>query len=318
MKLSYYHYYFKNRKSRSENPPRVCCDLRPILKNFVSISEKDFSKGLEGRDGETIFLSETGKPNVYTLVATRSQELIKAVDMKTLSFVEIEKRLRENETAGFASYFAVSEDVIAIASTLRGPSMSALEKFLNELIQKKLRVKKWVLFLQSVGSLTTSAQAQAMAQIASTSVRVKQGNPLFNRVINLLGREKDKDKIDNICVTLSAKRKRDIGDVYKQLETASEGDGRDKLMVRARTSAEDALADYLIDRDCKFTEDIGTGKESEIISKIYDHFNGNAQLNDRVEEMREKAFYDGNADISSLSRFGNISAWGHLLRDSKL
>ena len=89
-------------------------------------------------------------------------------------------------------------------------------------------------------------------------------------------------------------------------------------MVRARTSAEDALADYLIDRDCKFTEDIGTGKESEIISKIYDHFNGNAQLNDRVEEMREKAFYDGNADISSLSRFGNISAWGHLLRDSKL
>lgn len=317
MKLSYYHYFFKNQKSRSKNPPRVCCDLRPILTNFVKISENDFPKGLEGKDGETIFLSATKKANVYTLVATRSQELIKAVDTKTLSFVEIERRLKENETAGFASYFAVSEEVIAIASTLRGPSMSALEKFLNELIQKKLQVKKWTLFLQSVGSLTTSAQAQTMAQIARTSVRVKQGNPLFNQLLGLLGNEKDKDKIDNICVTLSAKRLRDISGVHRQLEEVSKGDGRDKLMIRARASTEDALADYLIDRDGKFTEDIGTGEESEIISRIYDHFNGNAQLNDRVEKMREKVFYDEHADISDLSCFGAISAWDRLLLGSK-
>lgn len=105
MQLTYFHYFFKKTNDSRKNPPRRCFDLRTVLKKFIAATKKNFPRSIEGKDGEKIFITDTGHNNVYMLVATRSQEIIKAIDRQTLTCVQIEKRLKENETPGFASYF---------------------------------------------------------------------------------------------------------------------------------------------------------------------------------------------------------------------
>ena len=313
MQLSYFHYFFKKTNDSRDNPPRVCFDLRPILKKFAEATKKGFPKSIEGKDGEKIFITDTGHSNVYMLVATRSQEIIKAINRQTLTCIQIEKRLKENETPGFASYFAVSEDVIGIASTLRGPKVSALLTFLNTLIQEKLSVKEWEVSLHAVSTSTTLAEARAMARISRTSVRVKPGNKFFRPLVEMLAKDKGRDNIDSICVTLSAKRNADISDAYEQMEDNTRGEGRDKLKIRAQAAIDEHLTDYLIEANGRFSEDVGTGKEDEIIAKIHATFAGNAKLNRLVEELRKGIIYDENADIPKLARYRNDASWADLL-----
>lgn len=313
MQLTYFHYFFKKTNDSRKNPPRVCFDIRPILKRFVAATKKGFPKSIDGKDGEKIFITETGYNNTYMLVATRSQEIIKAINCQTFTCVEIEKRLEENETAGFASYFAISEEAIGIASSLRGPKVSALVSFFNTLIQEKLGVREWELSLHAVSTSTTLAEARAMARISRTSVRVHPGNKFFEPLIKMLACDKSRDDIDNICVTLSAKRNRDISDAYEQVERKTHGEGRNKLTIRAQAAIDEHLTDYLIEADGKFSEDIGTGKECELIAKIHNAFVGNAKLNALVEELRKGVIYDDDAKIPKLARYRDDAPWADLL-----
>lgn len=313
MKLSYYHYYFKNRKSRSENPPRMSCDLRPILRNFMQMAGKGFPKSISGKDGETIFMAPTSKSNVYALIATRSQDLIRAVNMQKLTSVDIAERLQKDETAAFASYIAVSGEALGIASTLRGPRMSAVHEFLNDLVQRKLEQSKLEVHLQEVGSRTTSQEALRMARIARTTVCVSRKSELGERLTKFFGAEKNSDKVENITVIFKAQKKENIADTYSAVERASSGDGLEKLEIRAQHAEDSTMADYLIDRDSKFSEDIGTGPESYIVSAIHNQFNGNVVLDSYIENILTAHHYNNDhADIQALSRFADPAHWNNV------
>ena len=83
MKLGYYHYYFKQRGKR--NAPRICHNMGPLLKAYTEYDNIDWKTKLESEDGEKLFLTPTGSTGVYMLVATRHQEIIKAIHTRTLS-----------------------------------------------------------------------------------------------------------------------------------------------------------------------------------------------------------------------------------------
>ncbi len=146
MQLGYYHYYFK--QQRLKKAPRVCHNISPILNAYIAYEDKDWKKKLESNDGETLLLLRTCERDVYMLVATRREDIIKAISTQTMSCTDIKDRLKKDETAAFAAYFKVEEKAIALASTLRGPRTTALSQFINKILTQ-LNVPSWKFHLQN-------------------------------------------------------------------------------------------------------------------------------------------------------------------------
>ena len=102
LKLGYYHYYLKEKGKR--NAPRVQFDLAGLFAAYVSYDDTEWKKTLEVEDGESCLLIETATPQVYMLVATKQQEIIKAISTETLTCADIKDRLERDETTGIAAY----------------------------------------------------------------------------------------------------------------------------------------------------------------------------------------------------------------------
>lgn len=308
MKIGYYHYYFK--EARRKNAPRVCHDIRPLLKNYLEFEDQSWKSQITTEDGEELLLVETPKSDVFMLIATRRQEIIKAVHKHTLSCVEISQRLMADESAGFAAYFCADQRSIGLASTLRGPRTTAFSTFTNSLITR-LGAGRWKMHLGAIGSSITVEKATAMAFVSRTNVSVSNGNPLFVRFKAMLGL--DSDDIASFEVIVRGKKKKDIGDIFTKIAAEAKGEGLDRLKVRARAVAGEALADYFVEEHGKMSDDIGTGSEKKMIQEVSKKFHGHSTLMAQLDEIAENHHYETLA-VPELDRIRQLDFWNnHLL-----
>ena len=81
-----------------------------------------------------------------------------------------------------------------------------------------------------------------------------------------------------------------------------------KMEVRGRELATDSLTDYFIEADGKFSEDLGTGTESQITQRIRSFVAANEAVDTIVEKLKEEAIYEEN-NIQSLYRLSDDSHW---------
>lgn len=203
MKLCYSHYYFK----RTGNPhaPLYTEDIRPILRAYVEKFHDGVHPRLRQEDGEYLFLLPTENDSVYMLVATRNQDIIKAINTQTLACSDIESKLDPGETTCFAAYFGLTEDVIATASTLRGPRSGALRNFIN-LFLKRLGLIGYEFEMRNLTTSISTNEAQAMAFVARTSMKISESNPVFGKIVRMLGLEDT--EASSISISVTGKRKK--------------------------------------------------------------------------------------------------------------
>jgi hypothetical protein len=308
MKIGYYHYYFKEVKKRKA--PRICHDIRPMLKAYLKYSDQSWKSQIRTTDGEELLLLNTPKSDVFMLVATRKQEIIKAIHKHTLSCVELSERLKKDESAGFAAYFSADGRSIGLASTLRGPRTTAFSSFVNTMVER-LGGSRWKMHLHAIGSAITVDQAKAMAFVSRSSVHVSGGNPLFKRIKELLGT--DSDDIGSFEVIIRGRKKKNIADVFEQMAAEAEGDGMDRMKIRAKAVAGEALADYFVDEYGKMSDDLGTGSEKKMIQEVSRKFHGHHSLNGQVEEILENNHYESKS-IPELDRLGKPDFWNNHLQ----
>ncbi|MBA3353970.1 MAG: hypothetical protein H0U23_16380 [Blastocatellia bacterium] len=308
MKLGYYHYYFKQRGKRKA--PRICHNIGPMLKAYVDYDDIDWKTKLESDDGEKLFLTPTDTSNVHMLVATRHQEIIKAIHTRTLSCADLSDRLQADETAGFAAYFTIDARSLALASSLRGPRTAALYRFVNY-IMNRLGAAGWQFHLQVVGSSLTMEQAKGMAFISRTTIRVGPRNPAFERLRKLFAA--DSDDIGSFEVIVRNRQRRNLRDVMKKIAKEADGQDLDKMRIRAKAALDDTLSDFFVEEEGKLSDDIGTGTEQKITRAVRSHFSNNNALCNHIEEMMEEAVYEDRR-IPELSRLGDIAYWREHLR----
>lgn len=308
MQLGYYHYYFK--EVNKKKAPRICHDIRPILNNYLAFTDLAWKSKIVTEDNEELLLVPTKKADVYMLIATRKQEIIKAIHKHTLSCVGISERLEEDESAGFAAYFCVDERSIALASTLRGPRTSAFSLFINTILNR-LGGSRWRMNLHAVGSAVTIEQAKAMAFVSTTSVSVRDGNPFFKEMKNLLGIESD--DVDSFQVLIKGKKKKNIRDVFEKMADEVEGDGMERMKVRARAVAGEALADYYVEEYGRMSDDIGTGSEKKLIQEVSKKFHGHPSLGAQLDEIINQNHYE-KITMSELVRLNQLDFWNNHLQ----
>jgi hypothetical protein len=307
MQLGYYHYYFK--KQRTKNAPRVCHEIQAILNAYLSYEDVEWKKSLESDDGETLLLLPTNEKDVFMLVATRHQDIIKAISTQTMSCTDISERLEEGEAAGFAAYFKVSTRSLALAATLRGPRTAALSRFINEILQR-LGAANWKFHLKALGSSITLEQAQGLAHVASTKIKVGPQNGLFIKIKELLS--VDCDDVGSFEVIMRGKKKRNLKDVFDELSSKAASEGLEKMTVRAKAHVDDALADYYVEAEGRFSEDIGTGLEKQITRRISVRVAQQKRLAELIEHAMEDAPYE-QMDISQLDILSDVNHWRDIL-----
>lgn len=308
MKIGYYHYYFKEVKKREA--PRICHDIRPMLSAYLKYSDQSWKSRIVTNDDEELLLLNTPKADVFMLVATRKQEIIKAIHKHTLSCVELSERLKKDESAGFAAYFCADGRSIGLASTLRGPRTSAFSSFVNTIVER-LGGARWRMHLNAIGSAITVDQAQAMAFVSRTSVHVSSGNPLFKRMKELLGTESN--DIGSFEVVIRGRKKKNISDVFEQMANEAKGDGMDRMKIRAKAVVGEALTDYFVDEYGKMSDELGTGSEKKMIQEVSKKFHGHHSLNGQIDEIVETNHYESNS-IPELDRIGKPDFWGNHLQ----
>jgi hypothetical protein len=307
MQLGYYHYCFK--EVNKKKAPRICHDIRPILKNYLAFDDVIWKSKIVTEDNEELLLVPTKKPDVYMLIATRKQEIIKAIHKHNLTCVEISERLEQDESAGFAAYSCADDRSIGLASSLRGPRTSAFLRFMNTIVNQ-LGGGRWRMNLHAIGSAVTVAQAEAMAFVSTTSVSVREGNPFYVELKRLLGIESD--DVNSFQVVIRGKRKRNIGDVFKKMAHEVEGDGMERMKIRARAVAGEALADYYVDEYGKMSDDIGTGTEKKLIQEVSKKFHGHSTLNAQLDEIIKKNHYE-QITMAELDRLNKLDFWSNHL-----
>ncbi len=303
MKIGYYHYYFK--EVRKKDAPRICHDIRPILKNYLKYGDQSWKSKITTEDGEELLLVKTSKADVGMLVATRKQEIIKAIHKHTMTCVELSERLQEDESAGFAAYFSANENSIGLASTLRGPRTAALTRFVNSIIFQ-LGAPKWRMRLQAIGSSISVDQAKAMAYVARTSVKVSKENPAFDRLKKLFSMESD--DIASFEIIVRNKKNKNLVYVFTNIANGVDGAGMEKMQIRAKAVVDEALADFYVDADGKLSEEIGTGSEKFLTRQVSEKFHKHPTLIWEIDKILKREHYE-ELQIPDLDRIGDLAHW---------
>lgn len=310
MKLSYYHYYFKEKKRRQA--PRVCHDIQPLLNAYLAYPDMDWKNQIKGDDEEQLLLLRTNNANVYMLVATRHQEIIKAINTQAMTCADLRERLEEDESAGFAAYFRCREDVLGLAATLRGPRTTALHRFVTEVIDR-LGGSRWRFHLQPVGASLTFEQARGMAFVSRTSLKVGPENPVFQSLKELFAA--DSNDIGYFQITVAGKRNRNLKDVYEAIAAEADGEELERMTIRAKAVVDEALTDYFVETDGRLSDDIGTGTETELTRKLAETFAAHPSLHQHLQDLKDGQHYE-EVDTPDLDRIGDIDHWrGHLRTD---
>tara|TARA_B110001469_G_C9603273_1_gene299786 strand:+ start:99 stop:1058 length:960 start_codon:yes stop_codon:yes gene_type:complete len=307
MQLGYYHYYFK--KLRTRNAPRVCHDIGAILSAYLNYEDVEWKQSLKSDDGETLLLMPTQENDVFMLVATRHQDIIKAISTQTMSCTDISERLEDGESAGFAAYFKTTTRAIALAATLRGPRTAALSRFINEILLR-LGATDWKFHLKALGSSITLEQAQGLAHVASTKIKVGPQNGLFIKMKELFS--VDCDDVGSFEIIMRGKKKRNLKDVFDELSTEAASDDLEKMTVRAKAHIDEALTDYYVEAEGRFSEDIGTGLEEQITKRISVRVAQQQRLPELIENAMEDAPYE-QMEISQLDTLSDVNHWRNIL-----
>lgn len=310
MKLGYYHYFFK--QCQRQNPPRHLHNIQPLLDTYLDYRDIDWKKKLCTDDGEQVLLTRTPNRNVYMLIGTRDQDIIKAVHHDTMECEDLMQQLREkDQSAGFAAYFRLNDRAIGLAATLRGPRTAALSRFVNELV-KQLGAGQWRMHMQPVGTSLTLDKARAMAEVSRTSITVKYGHPLWERLRTMFGH--DVDSVDAFTVIVRGKRKRNIKSIFETIAANASGPGLDQFTLRAREAVDDDLADYHVMSEGKLGEELPPGIEEATVNTIASRFAQNQALRTLISETLGHEIYSSDP-IPELMHLGDSGHWrNHLSR----
>lgn len=310
MRLNYFHYYF----TKDTSPKRHIHDLRPILAEYCNYDDIEWKMNITGEDGERIVLLPTPNSKVYLLVATRTLDIIKALNRRSLTPCDLAEKLDPDESAAFAAYFTLNENSIGLAVTHRGPRATAFQDFIN-LLLRKLNIPNWRYGLSTIGDSITIDEAKALEFIGRTSLKIAPRNPLFQRFKNLFGW--DDQNLDHFVLTMVNKRGESIKSVFKKMASETRGEDREHFEVRGKKVDGDHMTNFFIESHGRLSDEIQKDTEANMIGAIHRCFEDKGdQISEGIARIiRDEAEYDRRHSVPELDCLGRADYWRSVLRD---
>lgn len=303
MKVNYFHYYLS--APNKKLPPRISSNLLPLVQAFAALDAPALKHSFDSPDGEKLFLLKTSYPRIFLFVSTRDQEIIKAMNRKTLSCLDIKERLEAGESVGFASYVYLEKNFFAIATTMRAPKSTMFAHFL-EMLLVKIGLQTHVPRIQHIESITTKNEVLEMAFVGKTTFEIDRSNNLFGLAAEAMGLHGE--EVDSLVIQIKPKPRANFKSGFRRLSGKLDRDGVRRYQVKAKAALEDELTDYYLTEQGTLFDMIERGTEKQILSGISQAVHGNKQLAEKLEKIFSENNYVAD-DLEIIARFSDPAPW---------
>lgn len=311
MKLGYFHYYLRKKRIRSKK--RIPCNLKPLLAAFCGFHDVEWKKRFKTPDGEHAFLIRPKGSSVFALLATRDNDLLKAIDTDTLDYDDLSQHLKSNEKTVFAAYIAIGPEVIGVAATDRGPRSATLSYFINQLLFE-LGLGSYRIEFVPLGVAISRLNAKKLAFVSNVSIRLGIDNPLAKTIRDFFN--SDDDELAAVEVILRPRRKQNMKDFFGDIADKLPADDLELFRIRAKAHLDEAATEYFIATQGHLADIIKAGTEASMLLQVAERFRQNTVLADKLEATKKGAFYDASA-LPDITRFGDSSAIGTYLLEHR-
>ena len=310
MKLSYYTYYILH------DGRRYLHSILPLLHNFVQIEHRGFRNSFQNNSGDFIYLLQSPSMvnnHVFLFILTRDHELIKAIDEDTFNQVEIYDRLQADEHLGFASYLYIEDMFFGIASTILGPRVTYLEKFVNDLLSRLVRGHSF--HPSPIPSYKTRQEAISLPYKGKIHIQIDRDHPLFGNLCQIAGTMGNDTEI--ILIEFKPARRRQMSDTFDSLLRNLSEDGLRKFVVRAKEDLDDKATDFYITGAGYLSNQLNETQELGICGEIEEVIRNNIYLHQHLEQVRIDDGYINN-ESEELARYRDIGIWNGYLLDNSM
>lgn len=296
MRINYLKYWFEKDGSRFRN------DATPMLDCFCGIKNKAYRKSFTCSLGHTLLFSRG--PGKYLFIVTREDDFIKAVADNAFDVVDLNARLQQGETPGFAACVHMDSDFFGIVTAMHGPRSRRLVDMINEILSS-LKIYG-VKFCASTFATQVDKDAALKFQFKSTvKIRLKENNDWTR---TLLPSKHVPTDVSSYVIQINPVRGKPMTSTCDLLLEHAGDRGVDKMIVRARESLEDELADYYIVGKGAVGGTAEGTNETEIIASIERDVQSNAVLKTELKVYRSDGGYI-NDQIEDLRGLGLPGAW---------
>jgi hypothetical protein len=304
MKLSYFGYCLEHKKTKR----KYRNDMLPFLKAFCKVNDPIFKNKFTSLTDEKMYLFNVS-PKIFLFVMTKSHEIIKKIDTKTIDVDEIYSKLGINDKLGFASYIYFGESYYGIASTIQGPRNKSFNYFINSVISN-VNISKYE--FKSIPFMHQYDKSEILSYpfIGKTVVQVGEGNNLFDHIKGYIGLEVD--DIDSFIVEIKPKRRSSIKQSFSSFSSRINDIGLHKYIVKAKESQDESLEDFYIACSGGVSDLIYGKNDSKIHIEIADKCENNATLAEKIEEFNNDAEYS-NTQIQDIIDFSKSHSWTNYL-----
>ncbi len=305
MRLSYYGYCLLH----VPTDKRHLVDLRALTKKFVNSTNQQFKASITYH-GERLYLLPFGA-STYLFVQTKTNEIIKAIERKTLSVQDIRNKLMQNESVGFASYVYMDDSYLGIASRVLSPRITAFAELMTKVIVGYGGTD--YAFVPTVLAETLPVSAiKTLEHVGSVTVEMNVANSLAQDMIKQLTTRQPDNLVDiaSIEITIKPVRKgkknlrSDLSQIAKNVPTK----GLVSLEARAKATAADHMTDIFIVGEGSIRDFIDFKKESDLQTLIPSRAVNNSALQLKVREYKSNVSHKKVADISTLGIDRNTPA----------
>lgn len=305
MRLSYYGYCLLHVPTGKKS----LVDLRALTKKFVNSTNQNFKASVTYH-GERLYLLPFGT-STYLFVQTKTNEIIKAIERKTLNVQDIRNKLLQDESVGFASYVYMDESYLGIASRVLSPRITAFCELMTKVVAGYGGTD--YAFVPTILAETLPVSAiKTLEHVGSVTVEMNVANTVGQDLLKQLTNRTPDNLVDiaSIEITIKPVRKgkkslrTDLSEIAKNVPAK----GLVSLEARAKATAADHMTDIFIVGEGGIRDFIDFKKESDLQTLIPSRAINNSSLQLKVKEYKSNASHKKVADISTLGIGRNTPA----------
>lgn len=283
-KLTFFNYYLQSIKQPEK---QYYCNLFHALKSFsdyvkLPMNAEDNEKGNRINEIFTVGTEYMAflhvKENVFILLVTKEDEIIKSFNTTNFETGDIVAKLNSDEKISFASFVYIGEASLAVAYTMHGPRSSYLTLYMNRflrLIKADCEFK-----MVTIESQTSVERFKKLEHIGATTVEF----PVSNSIAKMLGNFLNPKQLllkntSRIVISFIPEKNKNQKELAISLHDKLMIDGADfeQFKFKGRAAVNDTLEELVLE---------GTSKLQEYVTKDVDYrvaleINLKAQSNQR-------------------------------------
>ena len=294
MKINYFHYYYRE---KGKTTVRYTIDLTDLLKN-EAFTPNGKIPSYYSEDGELAILLPTDNAKVFMLVATRRQDVIKAINSAKHDSVDIIKRLNQGEEVAFASYVYIDARWMGFASSQRGPRIGTFTSYIEHLLEYYgMNVNDHKFFIQPFDGSISEDAAKKFSFIGATSMKLYNDDTVANAIRGILNLPHSESC--GVEIIIRPPQKTSIDEDFPNLLSSLNKGGVKSLKVMAKAGLDDALTEFFLTENGKLHDIIDKGTEYQMTNRLAAKAKANSNIKIQLTELEKNCTYSK----SSLSRF---------------